>query len=392
MELTVPKKDLLRLVSRCQGVADKKSAMPALSNVLLVAEGSVLHVSATDMYLSITGTTAADVSTAGSVALPARELFERVKAMPEGPVQIAATAGAQTTIKASASPRRFTVHGIPGGDFPPLPRPDERAPTLSMPVELLAKLIAHTHFSISTDETRAHVNSALFEWAGDRLRMVTTDGHRLSKMEATVSGSSATATMLIPLKAIGELRRLADDARAERSEAKGDAGSADPNSQGRTSNVQITQSGPNAFFDLAGMRFSVKLVDAQFPPYQQVIPKVSERNVRAPRKALAEALDAVRIAASDRTGGVKLTTLSGLLRVTSESPESGNGFDELPVDFEGGELTIGFNAKYFLDVLNALDGDEVILGMSGELDPATIRQGAEAEKESFVAVVMPMRI
>jgi DNA polymerase III subunit beta len=388
MELTVPKKDLLRLVSRCQGVADKKSAMPALSNVLLVAEGSVLHVSATDMYLSITGTTAADVATAGSVALPARELFERVKAMPEGPVQIAATAGAQTTIKASASPRRFTVHGIPGGDFPPLPRPDERAPTLSMPVELLAKLIAHTHFSISTDETRAHVNSALFAWAGDRLRMVTTDGHRLSKMEATVSGSSATATMLIPLKAIGELRRLADDARAERSEAK-DKGDAPADTR---SNVQITQSGPNAFFDLAGMRFSVKLVDAQFPPYQQVIPKVSERNVRAPRRALAEALDAVRIAASDRTGGVKLTTLSGLLRVTSESPESGNGFDELPVDFEGGELTIGFNAKYFLDVLNALDGDEVILGMSGELDPATIRQGAEAEKESFVAVVMPMRI
>jgi DNA polymerase III subunit beta len=383
MELTVPKKDLLRLVSRCQGVADKKSAMPALSNVLLVAEGSVLHVSATDMYLSITGTTSADVTTAGSVALPARELFERVKAMPEGPVQIAATAGAQTTIKASASPRRFTVHGIPGGDFPPLPRPDERAPTLSMPVELLAKLIAHTHFSISTDETRAHVNSAMFEWAGDRLRMVTTDGHRLSKMEATVSGSSATATMLIPLKAIGELRRLADDARAERSEAK---------DKGEPANVQITQSGPNAFFDLAGMRFSVKLVDAQFPPYQQVIPKVSERNVRAPRKALAEALDAVRIAASDRTGGVKLTTLSGLLRVTSESPESGNGFDELPVDFEGGELTIGFNAKYFLDVLNALDGDEVILGMSGELDPATIRQGTEAEKEAFVAVVMPMRI
>jgi len=139
MELVVPKKDLLRLVARCQGVADKKSAMPALSNVLLVAEGSVLHVSATDMYLSITGTTNAEVATSGSVALPARELFERVKAMPEGPVQIAATAGAQTTIKAAASPRRFTVHGIPGGDFPPLPRPDERAAALSMPVELLGK-------------------------------------------------------------------------------------------------------------------------------------------------------------------------------------------------------------------------------------------------------------
>lgn len=382
MELVVPKKDILRLVARCQGVADKKSAMPALSNVLLAAEGNVLHVSATDMYLAISGSTAAEITTAGSVALPARELHDRVKAMPDGPIQLSTTAGAQTTIKAAGSPRRFTVSGIPGADFPLLPKPDPSAPSLSLPVDLVARLIARTHFSISTDETRAHVNSALFEWSGDRVRMVTTDGHRLSKMEATVSGSSATATMLIPLKAIAELRRLADDARAERIDSKDKDGPL----------VSITQSGPNAYFDLAGMRFSVKLVDAQFPPFNQVIPKVTERTVRAPRRAFAEALDAVRIAASDRTGGVKLTTLSGLLRITSESPESGNGFDEIPVDFEGAEMTIGFNAKYFIDVLNALDDEEVVLGVSGELDPAVIRPAVESDKENFIAVVMPMRI
>ncbi len=376
MDLIVPKKDLLRLVSRCQGVADKKSAMPALSNVLLAAEGNVLHVSATDMYLSITGSTSAEVATAGSVAVPARELHDRIKAMPEGPLHLSSTAGGQTTIKASGSPRRFTIHGIPGNDFPPLPRPDAGAATLPMPIELVARLIARTHFSISTDETRPHVNSALFEWAGDRVRMVTTDGHRLSMMEATVEGSSATATMLIPLKAIVELRRLADDAKAE----------------GKEATLTITQSGPNAYFDVAGMRFGVKLVDAQFPPYQQVIPKATERSVRAPRKAFAEALDAVRIAASDRTGGVKLTTLTGLLRITSESPESGNGFDEIPVDFTGNELTIGFNAKYFLDILGAMDDEEVVLGVSGELDPAVVRPSSESDKERFVAVVMPMRI
>jgi DNA polymerase-3 subunit beta len=208
--------------------------------------------------------------------------------------------------------------------------------------------------------------------------MVTTDGHRLSKMEATVEGSSATATMLVPLKAVNELRRLADDARADGKEAD--------------QKVTIRQSGPNAFFDIGGMRFSVKLVDAQFPPYQQVIPKTTDRTVRAPRKALYDALDAVRIAASERTGGVKLTTMNGLLRITSESPESGHGFDEIPVDFLGNDLTIGFNAKYFLDVLGALDDEEVLLGVSGELDPAIIRPATESDKESFVAVVMPMRI
>jgi DNA polymerase-3 subunit beta len=381
MDLVIPKKDLLRLVARCQGVADRKSAMPALSNVLLTAEGNVLRVSATDMYLGLTGQTPAQVTTAGSVAVQARDLHDRIKAMPEGLLHVSATAGNQAILKAAGSPRRFTVPAIPGSDFPALPEPEPAAPQLALPVDLLSRLIARTHFSISTDETRAHVNSALFEWAGDRLRMVTTDGHRLSKMEATVDGTSATATMLIPLKAINELRRLAEDARAERADAK-DA----------SATVTIRQSGPNAFFEVAGMRFNIKLVDAQFPPYNQVIPKATERTLRIPRRAFAEALDAVRIAASERTGGVKLTTAAGLLRITSESPESGLGFDEIPVDFTGAELTIGFNAKYFLDVLGAIEDDEILLGVSGELDPALVRPGTESDKESFVAVIMPMRI
>ena len=384
MDLVIAKKDLLRLSSRCQGVADKKSAMAALSNILLAAEGNVLHASATDMYLSVTGQAPAEVLSAGSVAVSARDLHERVKAMPDGPLSVTVTATAQTTIKAVGSPRRFTLRGIPSSEFPSLPTPDPAAPSLSIGVDVLGRLIARTHFSISTDETRPHVNSALFEWDGDRVRVVTTDGHRLSKAEATVAGTSAKATMLIPLKAVAELRRLADDARAERAE-QGDA-------KREPTPVRITQSGPHAFFDVASMRFGVKLVDAQFPPYQQVIPKMSERTIRASRSAFADALDAVRIAASDRTGGVKLTTTNGALRITSESPESGNGFDEIPIDFTGPELTIGFNAKYFLDVLAAIDDDEILLNVSGELDPAVMRPASDSEQESYLAVVMPMKI
>lgn len=376
MDFIVPKKDLLRLVSRCQGVADKKSAMPALSNVLLSADTGLLSVSATDLYLSITGSCSAEVVTPGGVALPARELFDRVKAMPEGPVQLTTTVGGQTTLRALSSPRRFTIHGIPSSDFPPLPKPDAEAPTLSLPTELMAKLISRTHFSVSTDETRPQINSALFEWSGDRVRMVTTDGHRLSKMEAVVEGVNATATMLIPRKAIVELKRLADDAKAEKNQ----------------STLVISQSGPNAFFELAGMRFGVKLVDTQFPNYRQLLPKTTQRSVLIPRKAFAEALDAVRIAASDRNGGVKITTTQGLVRITSESPESGNGFDEIPVDFQGTDLTIGFNARYLLDVLGALDDDAILLGISGELDPTTLRPATETPLEDFIGLVMPMRV
>ncbi len=376
MDLVIPKKDLLRLVTRCQGVADKKSAMPALANVLLSAEGNALRVAATDLYLAVSGQTHADVATAGSVAVPAKDLLERVKAMPDGPVQIISGEGAQTTLKAVGSPRRYTLHGIPGSEFPQLPKPAPDAPSLELPVELLSLLITRTHFSISSDETRPNVNSGLFEWSGDRVRLVSTDGHRLSKMEATVAGSAATATMLIPLKAINELRRLAEEAKNEKD----------------ATTVTITQSGPNAFFGIAGMTFSVKLVDAQFPPYQQVIPALSDRSLRAPRSLLRDALKAVSLAASDRTGGVKLSVATNTLRITSESPESGNGFDELSVDYNGPELTIGFNAKYFLDVLDAISDEEVILGISGELDPAVVRPASESSEQSYIAVVMPMRI
>jgi DNA polymerase-3 subunit beta len=184
MELTVAKKDLLRLVTRMQGVAERKSTMPVLSNVLLAVEGpDSLRLAATDLYLSLAGKVTAQVTKGGSVAIPAKDFLERVKMMPDGPIHLSTAENASTTLKAQGSARRYTLRGMPGDDFPPLPVPVEGAPTLALEVAVLQELIAKTHFSISTDETRAHLNSALFEWDGDVVRMVTTDGHRLSKME-----------------------------------------------------------------------------------------------------------------------------------------------------------------------------------------------------------------
>ncbi len=383
MHVVVSKKDLLRILARCQGVADKKSTMPVLGNVLLEVDGpDKIRLAATDLYLAVSGHIPAQVDKGGSIAVGARDLFERVKMMPEGQLAISTTEGSATTIRSMTSARRFTLHGIPGDEFPSLPEPDENAAALALDVDVLASLIARTHFSISTDETRLHLNSALFEWDGDRVRMVTTDGHRLSKAEALVKGSKANATMLIPLKGVLELKRLCEEAR---SEAKGE-GDAD----GTT--LQMLQTGPNAFFKLAGFQFSVKLVDAQFPPYQQVIPEASERAIRVGRLPLSDALRAVSIAASDRTGGVKLTLNSGRMRFESESPESGAGFDEVPTEYDGPDVTIGFNARYFLDVLGAVTEDDVILGISGELDPAVLKPATESVSSSYLAVIMPMRI
>ncbi len=388
MELTVAKKDLLKIVARMQGVAERKSTMPVLANVLLAVDGqNAMRLAATDLYLSLLGRVPAEVSKPGSVAVSAKDLFERVKMMPDGPVVIATQDNATTTLKASGSARRYTLRGMPGDDFPPLPQPAEGSPTLALDVDVLSELIQKTHFSISTDETRAHLNSALFEWEGDTVRMVTTDGHRLSKVDVKVTGRQASATMLIPLKAIHELRRLCDEMLAEGAVTNADGEKKKPE-------LLITQSGSSAFFQGAGMTFSVKLVDAQFPPYSQVIPQGADKTVRAPRVAFADALKAVSVAASERTGGVKLTLTKGSMRITSESPESGDGFDEIPVEYAGPNMSIGFNAKYFLDVLASITDEEIEVSLSGELDPAVLRPAGATTKSDrqFLAVVMPMRI
>ncbi len=396
MELVVAKKDLLRLATRMQGVAERKSTMPVLSNVLFTVDGpNGLRLSATDLYLGLSGKIVAEIAKGGSMALPAKELVERVKMMPDGPVSLSTQDNGQTTMKAAGSARRYTLRGMPGTDFPPLPQPAEGAPSLALEVDVLAELIAKTYFSISTDETRAHLNSALFEWDGDVVRMVTTDGHRLSKMEVKIEGRQASATMLIPLKAIQELRRICDEVMSE-------------SSKGDRPQLTIVQSGSSAFFQAGSMTFSVKLVDAQFPPYSQVIPQSFAKSVKAPRAAFTDSLRAVSVAANERTGGVKIALQAGTMRISSESPESGEGFDEIEVDYDGPPIAIGFNAKYFLDVLAALTNDEVTLNLSGELDPAVLRPGDDSNDKAsagnasnvgssktgrdFLAVIMPMRI
>lgn len=389
MDLTVAKKDLLRMAKRAQAVADKKSTMPVLSNVLLDgSSGRDLVIRATDLYMSVSGTIQAEVRRPGAIALPAKELFDRVNAMPDGPIHITtADNGATTRIRTGVGKLEYRLPGVPGTDFPPLPAPSEGAQRFKLPADLLKRLINHTKFSISPDDTRPNLNSALFEWNESRIRMVTTDGHRLSKMEIALPEIQGVTSMLLPLKAISELERLADEALAEAKNEK----------DGEVPSVTLIPADSSAFFEVASALFSVKLVDAQFPSYKKVIPEQSSRMARIPAQGFAEKLRAVSLAANDRTGGIKLTLSPGMLRISSESADRGEGSDELAMDYQGTEITIGFNAKYFQDVLASIkdDGDEVLLGLSGELDPAVLRPAyseEEAAKYDFVAVVMPMRI
>ncbi len=373
MEFVVTKREFMKALNRVQSVADRKSAMPVLSNMLIVSEGSgALRLAATDLLLSVSSTTPAEVRKGGSVALPARSLFDMVKNLPEGEVHV--SVAPNFAARVSGSRRRYDLVGMPGEDFPALPTVG-KTELREIPVDAMSDLIQFTSFSMSTDDTRPHLAGALFETDGNILRMVTTDGHRLSKAEKVTEQQGTELNILIPGKGIIELRKLLDEIKAEK---KGELGT-----------IAMGRSGTNVFMHRDGTTLSVKLVDATFPPYSQVIPAASERKARASRPELLEALRAVSVVANDRTSGVKLQFSKNKLVISSENPELGAGTDEMAIELAGNDLTLGFNSRYLIEVLSALPSDEVSLELSGELDPGVIRM---PESNEFVGVIMPMRI
>ncbi|MEZ4288374.1 MAG: DNA polymerase III subunit beta [Polyangiales bacterium] len=376
MELTIDKENFLRGLARTHAVADRKSSMHILSNVLLSTEGeNKLRINATDLYLGVTCLVKAKVKSAGSIAASARTLFEIVKNLPAGDVQWKLTDSHSCEIRCGKV--RYKIPTMPGDDFPPLPNPGD-ADFKSVGAEALSELVSLTQYSMSHDDTRPHLAGTLLEGDGKVIRMVTTDGHRLSKAEQKLKGdASLKFNMLVPHKGISELKRLLDDSKA--------AGSKE-----ESSSVEIANVGGNAFFRSGDRCLSVKLAEEQFPPYNKVIPHSQSRRVVAARHTLVEALKRISLVANDKSGGVQLLLESGVLRLQSQNPEVGEGSEEIDVDYAGDSLRIGFNARYILDALNALPNDEVAIELSGELDPGVIKPvGGNTD---FVGVIMPMRI
>ena len=378
MELTITKRDFLRGLARTHAVADRKSSMPVLSNVLLASHaGDVLRLSATDMYLGVTTHVPARIEKGGTLALSARTLFDIVKALPEGEIKLE-TSDNGATLKAGKV--KYKLPTAAADDFPPLPSAQD-VPMHEVDIDLLHELIQLTAYSMSTDDTRPHLAGTLFEGDAKILRMVTTDGHRLSKAERKTGDATGLYNfrMLLPHKGIGELKRLLEDLRSSR--GKGEEG---------PFTIHVGHQAGNAFFRREGLLLSVKLADEQFPPYEKVIPQRHSRRAVAPRAALIEALRRIQLVASDKSGGVLLRIENGLMRVQSQSSEVGEGVEELDIDYAGDPVSIGFNARYVLDVLSAIASDEVAFELSGELDPGMIKPVGDGV--DFVGVIMPMRI
>jgi DNA polymerase-3 subunit beta len=378
MEFTIEKQQFLRGLARTHGVADRKSSMHILSNVLLSAEGTdSLRLSATDLYLGVTALVPAKIKKEGSIAVSARTLFDIAKNLPDG--EVSWKLSDTHAVELSCGKVRYRIPAMPGEDFPPLPNAGD-VEFAVLDASDLADLIALTQHSMSHDDTRPHLAGTLFEGDGKVIRMVTTDGHRLSKAERKVSGKGPMMnfSMLVPHKGISELKRLLDDVKAAKS-------------RGETqSTIGIAAVGGNAFFQRDDLSLSVKLADEHFPPYNKVIPSKQSRTVIAARGPLVDALRRISLVANDKSGGVQLMIEPGMLRLQSQNPDVGEGSEEVDVDYAGDELRIGFNARYLLDVLSALPYDEVALELSGERDPGVLKP--VGDNPEFIGVIMPMRI
>jgi DNA polymerase-3 subunit beta len=376
MDITVSKKELLKVAARMAGIAERKSTMPMLASVLLVARDQELELAATDLYLALRGTIpVAESRQSGSVAIGAKDFVDRIKMLPDGPVRLTADERS-LTIKGGGA-RKFTMRGFGGGDFPPIPAPDEHAQVIMIDATALVALIETTSFAVSPDETRPHINSALIEWKGQSLRMVATDGHRLAYAARQVAGT-AESSILIPLKALREVRQLAEDVAASAGEQV----------------IKLVTSWRHAFLTAnaaQSMTFGLKIVEAVFPPYEQVIPTANTHRARAPRVQLLDAVRAVAIAAPDRTGALRFEFSNGRLLITGADADSGDGEDEVSVDYVGPNIALGFNSRYIAEALGALDADDVELAFNGELDPIVLRPLGECATDA-IHVVMPMRV
>lgn len=358
VNLTVPKADLSRALKRACSVADKKTTMPVLACVQIVADKGGLEVRASCLDIWVRERIAADVEAAGTVAVLAKDLASRVDAMPEGPVVLKLDKD-HMLVRAPGTSRRFSLATMPADDYPPMAEPSGEATPID--AETVRSLFGRASHAISHDESRAYLASLLVERDGKVLRAVATDGHRLAKIETPLKGKSAPP-MLIPGRAVREVLKL--------------AGGDDP--------VNLVSEAPNAFFTVGAVTLGVRLVEATFPPYEQVIPHASLNVATVDRQAITDAIRAVSLASNERTGGVRLRFAAGNVRVEAQS-ETGEGHDEVAAELSGGPMAICVNAGFLLDALEAHEGDAVGLGFSGEIDPLVMRG------DGITLVCMPMR-
>ncbi|HEU5408204.1 MAG TPA: DNA polymerase III subunit beta [Nitrospira sp.] len=375
MKVRIGRDELLTGLQRVQGVVEKRNTMPILSNILLEAKQDGVEIVATDLEIGMRGLYKGTVLSPGGVTISARKLFEIVKELPPGEIELTATDNSWTTIQAGKS--QFKVVGLPSSEYPALPT-IEREGLTPLSGEGLLELIRKTLFAAGDNDARYILNGLLVTLvATDKktsLRLVGTDGHRLAVAEQEVGkagskGLPQEIKAIIPKKAAHEIRHLLEE-----------GGDAEP-LIGFSKNLMI--------FRKSGLLLTSRLMEGNYPNYQQVIPKENGKKISVSRSELESALRRVSVLAKDKASAVKVSFASGMMTLFSSSPDYGEATEELPARYEGETINTGFNARYLLDVFNVMDGETISLQMETPLSPCLIQ---EPESLGFKCVVMPIKV
>jgi DNA polymerase-3 subunit beta len=370
MEFSIQTEELTKGLYRAQGIVEKKTAMPILSNVLFSAAAGKLSISATDLEVGMVGDHQAEVIKEGRITVSARHLYDIIRSLPKGTVRIKRMENNWAEIQSGNV--EFKMLGMAPEDFQNLPDVTKAKLFPVLPADL-KRMIDKTIFAVSNDETRYNLNGAFLEKIGDAgFRMVATDGHRLSMLDCPLAAPKAKVTfgegVIIPKKGLMEMKRLLE---AE----EGDC--------------ELGLDGNNLVFKMSNLTVIMRLLDGQFPEYRHVIPDSLKNKLTLERKSFTDSLRRISILSSDRTLAVKLRLTKGKLQVTTSNPDLGEAREDIAIEFSGPELVVGFNARYLIDALTSIDSENVELCLDDDLSPGVLRPAGDA---AFTCVVMPMRI
>lgn len=372
MEFAVSKSDLVRELSLSQGVVEKKTTIPILSNVLIEAEADRINLTATDLELGIRCSCPAKVKKQGAGTIPARKLLDYVRLLPEAEIEIKLLENQWASLVCGRS--RTRIAGMSRESFPELPEmPDVLA---EIPVKVLASMIAKTIFSISSEESRFTLSGGLLILKNNAITMVATDGHRLAMVEYPMEFPDLAASYrsLVPRKAMGEIVKLAQES-------------------GDDAKIQFAGDENHLFFRIGDRLLLSRKLTGNFPDFERVLPKDQPNQVSLSRDELRGAIERVAQFSDERSRAIRFRVLAGEIKIHSSLSETGESEESIPTEYEGEPVEIGFNAQYLLDFLRAVTEENVTFHFRDPQSAGELRPGAtEQETYKYRYVVMPMRI
>jgi DNA polymerase-3 subunit beta len=368
MRFTISREKLQEGLAAVTPTTPPKTTLPVLANILVETTDRGIRLSGTDLDIAVTTEVAADVETQGAITIPAKKLSEIAKELSPSPVRMATSGEQRITIDCGRS--HFKLLGLPKDEFPNFPTVKFDS-SWRIKSGDLQKLIQHTAFAVSNEESRPILNGVLWELRPDNMRMVATNGHRLAKMDVPINSAGAPSSdMIVPPKALDQIRRLFP----------------------QDEELEIARGDNHLGFRSPFTAVYTRLIEGPYPNYDQVIPRDNTRIAVADRQSLISALRRMSVIASDQTHRIRLSFNSGLLRFSVQTPDLGEANDEMAVRYNGDPLDIGFNATYLLEILRYIPTDEVKLTFRAPERAATLEPEAWSEPGAYLCLVMPLRL